>query len=335
MSPLKRASGAWINLGDNFHVIQTKWPFSSLLALAYIIIAIRAGQQLAEDCNGDDVSHPDVPVTDSEFEEVGIDIRDRIIREYFAEVIIFTKVMMPLSIILIVGVLSSIQAEVQKTCEEEYLSDIQQKVKDLWLTMLHATPFQANPDGVSYGTCVLKPSTKLQDSDLKVTGEVLFKQSFSNRHLEAIFIVEGFPMDNNQTVRAIHIHNFGDLSDSCDSAGGHYNPFSVNHPDHPGDFGNFRVIDGKIIKYVSCTDATMFGPYSILGRSIVVHMQADDLGKGNNQASLDNGNAGKRLACCVIGFSNKNNWERRMEEMPGLKTQRLYKRANKKKSVKG
>ncbi|XP_063315967.1 extracellular superoxide dismutase [Cu-Zn] [Pelobates fuscus] len=236
-----------------------------------------------------------------------------------------------LAIIFILYTVIGIQAEVPKPCDEESFVDMHQKVKDLWLTMLHSNPFLINTDGVSYATCVLNPSTKLQPTDLKLTGQVLFKQTFPNGHLEAIFAVEGFPLDNNQTSRAIHIHNYGDLSDGCDSAGAHYNPFTVNHPNHPGDFGNFRVKDGKIERHGAYPDATLFGPYSIIGRSIVLHMQADDLGKGNNPASLENGNAGKRLACCIIGFSSKSNWDKYMEAHPGLKTPRVSRRSNSKK----
>ena len=42
------------------------------------------------------------------------------------------------------------------------------------------------------------------------------------------------------------------------------------------------------------------GENSILGRSIVVHANADDLGKGGNAESLATGNAGGREACCII-----------------------------------
>uniref|UniRef100_A0A8C0G859 Superoxide dismutase [Cu-Zn] n=1 Tax=Chelonoidis abingdonii TaxID=106734 RepID=A0A8C0G859_CHEAB len=149
----------------------------------------------------------------------------------------------------------------------------------------------------------MKPSSNLDADKPQVTGQVLFRQSYPNGKLEALFDLNGFPSGSNQSGRAIHIHKLGDLSNSCDSTGGHYNPFNVNHPRHPGDFGNFYAKEGKIRKYKPNLLATLFGPYSIMGRSIVIHEQEDDMGKGNNKASLENGNAGRRLACCVIGIS--------------------------------
>ncbi|KAM4708946.1 extracellular superoxide dismutase [Cu-Zn] [Discoglossus pictus] len=230
-----------------------------------------------------------------------------------------------LAIIVAISTWSSVWAEVVQT--EEPLTDIQTKVNDLWLHILHTKPYLKDNEGIAYTTCNLKPSSKLDDSDLKITGQVLFKQVYPNGKLEAIFMVDGFPLDVNQSARAIHIHNFGDLTDGCDSAGGHYNPFSVNHPHHPGDFGNFRVKDGKIQKQMANIEATLFGPESVIGRSVVVHQQVDDLGRGNNQASLDNGNAGKRLACCVIGFSSRNNWDKYMEVAAALKNTRTSRKA--------
>ncbi|NXU51289.1 SODE dismutase, partial [Turnix velox] len=202
---------------------------------------------------------------------------------------------------------------------QELFHDIQKKVNDLWQNLLHPTALGNGTHGMIYATCEMKPSSKIEADKPQVTGQVLFKQYSSNGRLEAIFNLDGFPLDNNQSGRAIHIHELGDLSNGCDATGGHYNPFSVNHPRHPGDFGNFFPKEGKIRKYKTNLSATLLGPYSIMGRSVVIHEQEDDMGKGNNKASLENGNAGKRLACCVIGICNKNLWEENLSEVTDKK----------------
>ncbi|XP_075705572.1 extracellular superoxide dismutase [Cu-Zn] [Rhinoderma darwinii] len=194
--------------------------------------------------------------------------------------------------------------------EAQMLTVMSQKVDDIWNTFLIGIPIKNNPDNNTYGICNLQPNPKLNESEAKITGHVLLKQSYPNGKLQAHVIVQGFPLDPSESTRAIHIHSFGDLSNGCDSTGGHYNPFSVKHPQHPGDFGNFEVQDGQIQQSLTSLEATLFGPYSVFGKSIVVHKLADDLGKGNNQASVENGNAGTRLACCVIGSSSKTSWDK-------------------------
>ncbi|XP_067418666.1 extracellular superoxide dismutase [Cu-Zn] [Emydura macquarii macquarii] len=205
--------------------------------------------------------------------------------------------------------------------EDSSLKDIQKKVNDLWQNLLYPQ-FSEKTNWTGYATCEVKPSSKLDADKPQVTGQVLFRQSYPNGKLEATFELDGFPSGSNPSGRAIHIHKLGDLSNGCDSAGGHYNPFNVNHPRHPGDFGNFYSKEGKIRKHKPNLLATLFGPYSIIGRSVVIHEQEDDMGKGNNTASLENGNAGRRLACCVIGVCDKNLWEKKLPAV----TERMKKR---------
>ncbi|XP_019381807.1 PREDICTED: extracellular superoxide dismutase [Cu-Zn] [Gavialis gangeticus] len=217
-----------------------------------------------------------------------------------------------------VGLLLSLpgvaRGELEPVPEMEGLfQELQKKVNDLWQNLLYPQ-FLRQSEWTAYATCEMKPSSKLDADKPQVTGQILFKQSYPIGKLEAFFDLDGLPSENNQLGRAIHIHKFGDLSDGCNTTGGHYNPFNVNHPHHPGDFGNFYSKDGKIRKYKSNLSATLFGPYTIMGRSVVIHEQEDDMGKGNNKASLENGNAGRRLACCVIGICDKNTWENKFSK---------------------
>ncbi|BEJ11434.1 hypothetical protein CspHIS471_0108560 [Cutaneotrichosporon sp. HIS471] len=105
-----------------------------------------------------------------------------------------------------------------------------------------------------------------------------------------------------------HIHTFGDIyTDGCASTGGHYNPFNRTHGAptdrvrHVGDLGNIEVdINGQAkIDFTDCT-ITLCGRRTILGRGVVVHSGADDLGLGGFEDSKTTGHAGNRTACGVI-----------------------------------
>jgi Cu-Zn family superoxide dismutase len=67
-----------------------------------------------------------------------------------------------------------------------------------------------------------------------------------------------------------------------------------NIPAVTGAETNVEIYDNQI---------PLSGPNSIIGRSIVVHEGADDLGKGGFPDSLTTGHAGGRLACGIIGMT--------------------------------
>lgn len=46
----------------------------------------------------------------------------------------------------------------------------------------------------------------------------------------------------------------------------------------------------------------LYGPLSIVGRGCGVHGKEDDLGRGNNDASLRNGNSGPAIGCGIVGL---------------------------------
>ncbi|KAM4604336.1 extracellular superoxide dismutase [Cu-Zn]-like [Polymixia lowei] len=157
-----------------------------------------------------------------------------------------------------------------------------------------------------YAACKMKPNTTLPEDLPKVYGHVLFRQEYPQGTLKVLFRLNGLPRESIEP-RAIHIHQYGDLSKGCDSTGGHYNPHNVPHPNHPGDFGNFVAHQGRINKVIE-SEAMLFGQLSVLGRAVVIHETVDDLGQGGDAGSLLHGNAGRRLSCCVIGISSSKLW---------------------------
>jgi len=111
-----------------------------------------------------------------------------------------------------------------------------------------------------------------------------------------------------------HIHEKADFSDGCMSAGPHYNPHGKTHgapcdeERHAGDLGNI-VGDASGASKGSMVDklVKLEGPFTVVGRSVMVHADEDDLGTGdhsepgvNGKTSKTTGNAGARIACGEI-----------------------------------
>ena len=83
---------------------------------------------------------------------------------------------------------------------------------------------------------------------------------------------------------------------------------------HAGDLiNNLKFDQGGNFKYEYEDSSISLYNYSkcILGRSIVIHDGIDDLGLGqgkNREESLKTGNAGKRIACAVIGLAEREHF---------------------------
>ena len=107
-----------------------------------------------------------------------------------------------------------------------------------------------------------------------------------------------------------HIHTYGNLIKGCATAGPHYNPHGKTHGGphsetrHVGDLGNVQADSVGNGRYEHRDHQVMlFGAFSVIGRSCVLHKKEDDLGLGGDEESLKTGNAGARIACGVIGLS--------------------------------
>jgi len=72
---------------------------------------------------------------------------------------------------------------------------------------------------------------------------------------------------------------------------------------HVGDLGNV-IADSNGVAKIDITDKviSLTGELSIIGRTMVVHADPDDLGRGGHDLSKTTGNAGARVACGVIGL---------------------------------
>lgn len=104
-----------------------------------------------------------------------------------------------------------------------------------------------------------------------------------------------------------HIHEKGTVELGCDSLCAHYNPHNKKHGDrldkerHVGDLGNIKVNeDGKCFMTFIDDLVELYGEYSVIGRSIIIHEGEDDVGRGGNEESLKTGNSGKRISCGKI-----------------------------------
>lgn len=136
-----------------------------------------------------------------------------------------------------------------------------------------------------------------------ITGNVYF--SSKNKRCRIKYSISGLPDGEH----GFHIHRCGDLTKGCIGGCDHFNPTNSVHGGrhsknrHAGDLGNINskggIAKGSFnVNDISCNPASL---YSIIGRMIIIHENKDDLGKGGNEESLKTGNAGKRIACAVIG----------------------------------
>jgi Cu-Zn family superoxide dismutase len=126
-----------------------------------------------------------------------------------------------------------------------------------------------NKKKVKHAVAILHPDKHYSKKN-RVKGRVKFTQK--NNKLYINYNIQYLP----KGYHGFHIHKYGDLTE--------------------GSSGT-KIVSSKVLNLNKCNKN------SIIGRSIIVHKDRDDLGKGKNLESLKTGNAGARLACGVIGIS--------------------------------
>ncbi|XP_061462387.1 copper chaperone for superoxide dismutase isoform X2 [Rhineura floridana] len=108
-------------------------------------------------------------------------------------------------------------------------------------------------------------------------------------------------------LHGLHVHEFGDVTGSCDSCGDHFNPYGECHGGpqdvhrHAGDLGN--ILAGADGRASFRMEDNQLKVHDIIGRSLVVDAGEDDLGHGSHPLSKLTGNSGGRVACGIIARS--------------------------------
>jgi Cu-Zn family superoxide dismutase len=112
------------------------------------------------------------------------------------------------------------------------------------------------------------------DANALHSGVVIFDQRANSLQTKITAIFEGLKIGPH----GFHVHEFGDLSDGCNTAGPHFNPYKDSHGGpgeghrHVGDMGNVisDSLDGKT-SFTLTDDLIRLdnGELSVVGRSVV------------------------------------------------------------------
>jgi Cu/Zn superoxide dismutase len=141
----------------------------------------------------------------------------------------------------------------------------------------------------------------------KIEGEVLVSDYRDGVKLKADF--KKLPPGKH----GFHIHKAGDLrGEGCKGLCEHYDIGNNSHGGEPkhggepgntkerhtGDLGNIELKDGKFSKIYYIKETSV---KDLWGRSIIVHEDEDDLGKGGHEDSKVTGHSGARIGCAIFG----------------------------------
>lgn len=137
-----------------------------------------------------------------------------------------------------------------------------------------------------------------------LSGEVLFEQTGPDVRVTAFF--QELPPGEH----GFHIHKAGDLrGEGCKKACDHYHigpaqehggPPGSEGTRHTGDLGNI-ALGPKNEPFKAVYTLSNVNVTDLYGRSVIVHADPDDYGKGGYDDSKTTGHSGSRIACAIIG----------------------------------
>jgi Cu-Zn family superoxide dismutase len=144
----------------------------------------------------------------------------------------------------------------------------------------------------------------------KIKGNVTFTEIVQDQLVKIDVNISGLKKNG---LHGFHVHESGDLSQKCESMCAHFNPYGKQHgcpgmkERHVGDLGNLVSNDkGQAIYSFYDDIVKLRGKCNIIGRGLIIHADEDDCGQGGTPDSIKTGNAGKRIACAIIGYSKQN-----------------------------
>ena len=148
-------------------------------------------------------------------------------------------------------------------------------------------------------------------TDDKIKGTVKFTEDLVSNQIKIELNITGL---KHNGLHGFHVQEAGDLTDKCNSMCAHFNPYNKKHgcpgtkERHVGDLGNISTNNKGEAKYTFYDNVIKLrgSKANIIGRGLIIHADEDDCGHGGNAESLKTGNAGKRIACAVIGYSKDN-----------------------------
>lgn len=148
-------------------------------------------------------------------------------------------------------------------------------------------------------------------SNDNIKGTVRFTEELEINRIRIEVNIKGL---SPNSLHGFHVHEAGDLTDKCTSMCAHFNPYSKTHgcpgmkERHVGDLGNLITNTKGDATYIYYDNVIKLRgtKCNIIGRGLIIHADEDDCGQGGNAESLKTGNAGKRIACAVIGYAKEN-----------------------------